>query len=77
MSLKEDLNEAVATVKAYRGTPLYHAFITLLDAIDETHREELVTAQLDRVQHVQGAAAQTRALRRALVAAGPNISPIG
>ncbi|WP_017879725.1 hypothetical protein [Janthinobacterium sp. CG3] len=77
MSTKENLSEALTTVQEYRGAPLYLAFIKLLDAIDAEHLEDLLTAPLERVQHVQGAAAQGRALRLALVHAGLHTWPIG
>ena len=75
--INADLNEALATARAYRGAELYLAFVKLLDAVDAQHRETLLNAQLDRVHHIQGAASQVRALRYALVNTGPHVSPVG
>lgn len=59
--------EALANVKVYRSDALYLAFIRLLDAMDEEHRDSLLFAPLDDVQRIQGAADQVRKLRTALV----------
>ncbi|MET3134962.1 hypothetical protein AAKU55_005265 [Oxalobacteraceae bacterium GrIS 1.11] len=75
--INADLNDALAAARAYRGADLYLAFVKLLDAVDAQHRESLLTAKMDRVQYLQGAASQIRALRHALVHTGAHVSPIG
>lgn len=75
--VRDELNEAFATVRAYRSSELYLAFIKLMDAIDEVHRDSLLNANPDRIQRIQGAANQVRQLRRSLVGTGQHDSPVG
>jgi hypothetical protein len=69
--------EALAEVQAYRGSPLFMAFLALLETVDDHHLETLVDARPDDVPKVQGALSQVRALRKALMASSVNHSPIG
>ncbi|WP_426106375.1 hypothetical protein [Massilia sp. TSP1-1-2] len=69
--------EALTEVQFHRGSTLYMAFIALLDSVDAQHLETLAAAKPDAVEKVQGALAQVRALRKALVTTGANSSPIG
>lgn len=69
--------EALAEVQAYRGAPLYLAFLNLLASVEAQHFETLADAKPDEVQRVQGALSQARALHKALVATSANHSPIG
>lgn len=74
--IRAEMNAAVNAVRAYRGSSLYLAFIALLDAVDERHRDDLIDAKPEDVPHIQGAAQQVRKLRRVLVSDNEHMSPI-
>lgn len=75
--IRAGLNEAMASVRAYRGTETYLAMVRLLDAIDDVHCESLTVASAADVPKIQGAVSQARALRHALISESLNASPVG
>ena len=66
------VSEALATVAAYRGTDLYRHFVSLLEAVEDGYRDDLLTIEKKQLRFKQGAAAQLRALRVALLDAVTN-----
>jgi hypothetical protein len=74
--IRAELIETLATARAYKSSDAYAAIVKLLDAIDEVHRESLLTASIDGVARIQGAAAQVRQLRNALVSDSIHASPV-
>jgi hypothetical protein len=66
----------LATVAAYRGSDLYGHFIGLLDCLRECYRDDLETLKPEHIAFKQGAAAQCRNLRAALLNASPDVTQI-
>lgn len=60
------VDEALAAVKAHRGTVLYEYFLELLSALVERRKEELLTCSTDRHHTVRGAAIALRQLHHDL-----------
>lgn len=59
--------QALSELLDYRGSAAYGAVIHLLDALDDCYREEMLTVKPDWLLHKQGAAAQVRLIRDAMV----------
>jgi len=64
--------EAMADVLAFRGSSAFSGVVRLLDALEDCYREEMLTVKPENLLHKQGAAAQVRLLRNALVFARPD-----
>ena len=60
------VDEALAAVKAHRGTVLYGLFQELLTALIEQRKEELLACSTDRHHSVRGAAVALRLLQQDL-----------
>lgn len=76
LQIRTELEVAVETVRAYRTSDLYMHFIKLLDAMDEQHRDNLITVGAEGFQRMQGAASQVCKLRNALVTDNKFMYPI-
>ena len=60
------VDEALAAVKAHRGTVLYGLFLELLAALVDQRKEELLACSTDRHHSVRGAAVALRLLQQDL-----------
>lgn len=61
--------DKLADLLAYRGHASFVAMVEALDALEACYAEELLTVTVEQLRYKQGAAAQLRVLRNALVSA--------
>lgn len=64
------LAEVLAECAAYRGTELYALFVRMMDSIEACYKEDLLTVKPEDLKFKQGAAAQVRSIRKALIESG-------
>ena len=64
-----------AEFKQYRNSDQMRQFFTLLDALIDDHKADLVTITAEKLQYKQGAIAQLQILRDYACSDSPHISP--
>lgn len=67
--LRTKAADKLADLLAYRGNGAFTEMVALLDALDACYAEEMLTVKPEQLLYKQGAAAQVRVLRNALVSA--------
>ena len=67
--LRAKAADKFADLLAYRGNGAFTEMVELLDALEACYAEELLTVTVEQLRYKQGAAAQLRVLRNALVSA--------
>ena len=75
MELRAKLVEKLGDVLVYRGNAAYVEFIGLLQAIEDSYMEDLMSVKKDSLEFKQGAARQVRLLR--LILTNTKVDAIG
>lgn len=73
--LRREVSAAYDDFLHYRASDATRALVTLLDALAAATLGDLESVGSDGLARKQGALAQLRALRTAIVAPGPHVSP--